>query len=135
MIRSIRPIFVEFIPRDIVNGILYISRKFNTASHLCCCGCGLKIVTPLRNTEYRLIEKGDLVSLHPSIGNWNLPCQSHYWIRDNQIVWARKMTKEEIQSGRYYHEALQQAYFDRVTWPWWKRSLNGIKKWLSSLLK
>ena len=28
------------------------------------------------------------VSLRPSIGNWQLPCRSHYFIVRNRVVWA-----------------------------------------------
>ena len=31
-----------------------------------------------------------------SIGNFNLPCQSYYWIRADKIVWARPWTREQI---------------------------------------
>ena len=81
--------FVEFIPDELEQGTLYISRRFRTASHLCACGCGLVTVTPF-NSEYgwelRIYPTG--VSLHPSIGNQNFPCQSHYWIKNSRIVWA-----------------------------------------------
>ena len=56
--------YVEFIPRELNEGVLYISKQFKTASHLCCCGCGTKIVTPLRPTEYSLTGSGDAVSLY-----------------------------------------------------------------------
>ena len=92
-----RPEYVEFIPKVLEDGALYISKRFRTASHRCCCGCGAKIVTPLRETEYELVERRGLVSLYPSVGNWNHPCQSHYWIRDNRVVWAAAMSPAEIQ--------------------------------------
>ena len=38
---------VEFIPKVLDEGVLYISRRFNTASHLCCCGCSFKVVIPV----------------------------------------------------------------------------------------
>jgi hypothetical protein len=91
-----RPEYVEFITKVLEDGVLYISKQFRTASHRCCCGWGTKIVTPLRETEYRLIERGHLVSLHPSIGNWNHPCQSHYWIRENRVVWAGPKSQADI---------------------------------------
>ena len=39
--------FVEFIPDELEQGTIYISIRFATASHLCCCGCGNKVVTPI----------------------------------------------------------------------------------------
>lgn len=126
----IRPMQVEFIPKLLEHGVLYISKRFRTASHLCCCGCGTKIVTPLRETEYQLLERGDRVTLHPSIGNWNHPCQSHYLIQDNRVVWAATMTRAEIRRGRAQDEAQQEAHFARTAWPWWRRALS----WFNTLL-
>ena len=131
--RALRPVFVEFIPRSLESGMLYISKMYKTASHLCCCGCGTKIVTPLHETEYSLTERGDLVSLSPSIGNWNHPCQSHYWIRDNQVVWAGPMSKAAIRKGRAHDDALKDAYFEKVAWPWWRRALAWVKRFLKEL--
>lgn len=116
-----RPEYVEFIPKVLEDGVLYISKQFRTASHRCCCGCGTKIVTPLRETEYRLIERMHLVSLYPSIGNWNHPCQSHYFIRANRVVWAAPMSKAEILLGRAHDDALREDYFAKVAWPWWRQ--------------
>ena len=81
-------IHVELMPAELENGVLYISEKYRTASHLCCCGCGTRIVTPLKPTGWRLDRAGDRVSLNPSIGNWNDPCKAHYFIWDNRVTWA-----------------------------------------------
>ena len=123
------PRYVEFIPKELGEGVLYISKRFNTASHLCCCGCGTKIVTPLRETEYRLTAQGDRVSLDPSIGNWNHPCQSHYFIRNNSVVWAGRMTPAEIRLGRAHDDAQKEAYFAQVAGPWWRRLWGRIRRW------
>ena len=80
--------FVRYIPNHLVYGVIYVSVEFCTANHLCCCGCGLEVVTPLAPESWRLIYNGETVSLHPSIGNWQFPCKSHYWIIDNEIVWV-----------------------------------------------
>jgi hypothetical protein len=92
--------FVEFVPNDLEEGVLYISLPYATAIHLCACGCGIKVVTPISPPEWQLRWDGDTVSLHPSIGNWQYPCRSHYWIRRNRIEWARLMTEREIAAGR-----------------------------------
>jgi hypothetical protein len=131
--QMMRPKYVEFIPKALEDGVLYISNEFRTAIHRCCCGCGTKIVTPLHETEFSLVERGDNVSLHPSIGNWDHPCQSHYWIRDNQVIWAEAMTKEQIRMGRVHDDALKQAYFAKVAWPWWRRAASVVKGWWGDL--
>jgi hypothetical protein len=87
---------VEFIPRVLAPGVLYISERYRTASHMCPCGCGEKVVTPLSPADWQLTFDNGLVSLRPSIGNWNYPCQSHYWIRRNEIVWSGSMSAARI---------------------------------------
>lgn len=92
----VKPKFVEFVPKVLEPGVLYISEKYKTVSHLCACGCGDKVVTPLSPVEWQLRNEDGVVSLHPSIGNWNYACQSHYWIRRNRIIWSGSMTKSQI---------------------------------------
>jgi hypothetical protein len=107
--------FVEFIPDELERGTLYISIRFATASHLCCCGCGNKVVTPIRPTDWKLIFDGKTVSLYPSIGNWSFPCQSHYWIRNNRIEWAPKWSRKQIEHGRLRDNSVKQDYFGVVS--------------------
>src|SRR5258708_13552748 len=87
-ISCIQPKFVEFIPEHLEAGVLYVSRRYATASHLCCCGCGREVVTPLNPAKWRLTERAGAVSLTPSVGNWSFPCKSHYWIASNEVRWA-----------------------------------------------
>lgn len=97
---SIRHEFVEVIPDQLEEGVLYISMPYATVLHRCLCGCGAEIVTPLSPTDWELAFNGETVSLNPSIGNWSYPCQSHYWIRRNRVHWARRMTAREIAKVR-----------------------------------
>lgn len=87
---------VEFIPEELEPGVLYVSQRYRTASHLCCCGCGREVVTPLSPAKWRLIEDDGEVSLSPSIGNWSFPCRSHYWISQGEIRWAGAMSSDQI---------------------------------------
>lgn len=93
---ALRHTYVEYIPEKLEPGMLYISHKYRTASHLCACGCGLKVVTPLNPAQWKLIDHGKTVSLFPSIGNWSLPCRSHYWIDHGQIHWSYAMSERQI---------------------------------------
>lgn len=93
---AITPQFVEIMPSEIKDGVLYISEKYSTAIHKCCCGCGMKVVTSLSPARWQLRRDGNLVTLNPSIGNWDFPCRSHYWIRRNRVVWSGSMTQQEI---------------------------------------
>lgn len=105
--------FVEIIPDTVEDGVLYISLKYCTAIHKCVCGCGNEVVTPISPTDWKLIFDGKTVSLSPSIGNWSFNCQSHYWIKRNEIVYAREWDKEEIQFGRTNDEKRKAKYYNK----------------------
>ncbi len=92
--------FVEFVPEDIQDGVLYITITYCTAIHKCVCGCGNEVVTPLSPTDWELIFDGKTVSLSPSIGNWNFPCKSHYFITKNKIRYSKRWEDRKIQDGR-----------------------------------
>ena len=87
---------VEHIPERPEPGFIYISMRFSTAVHLCACGCGMEVVTPLKPGRWSLIMSKNGVSLRPSIGNWSFPCQSHYWILEGRVEWAGAMSKKAI---------------------------------------
>ena len=122
----------KFIPEELEEGVLYISKEYSTAIHLCCCGCKRKVVTPLSPAGWELTENADTVSLSPSIGNWSFPCQSHYWIINGTVKWSYAFTKEEILSNRQRDNELLEGYIqenssDKITW--WKRLLRFLGIW------
>jgi hypothetical protein len=97
---SLEPRFVDAVPAEIEPGVLYVSMEFSTTSHLCCCGCGSRVVLPLHPTAWRLTYDGKAISMSPSVGSWTFPCRSHYWIRANRIEWAGAWSDEKIAAGR-----------------------------------
>lgn len=112
---ALTPQFVEFIPTTLQDGVLYVSLAYSTASHLCCCGCGKEVVTPLSPTDWKLVCDGETVSLDPSIGNWSLACRSHYWIRRNRVHWAGQMSRDRIEAGRAHDRAAKARYYGAPT--------------------
>lgn len=104
--------FVEHIPPTLEEEKLYISISFATAAHRGFCGCGMEVVTPLTPTDWALIFDGETVSLDPSIGNWSFPCQSHYWIERNAVIWARRWSQEEIEAGRADDRHAKRTFFE-----------------------
>src|SRR5579883_882825 len=98
--KSLQFEFVDYIPEAPTDGVLYISAKYATAVHRCCCGCGVEVATPLSPSDWQLLFDGVSVSLSPSIGNWSLPCRSHYWIERNRVVWAKRWSQKKIDSAR-----------------------------------
>lgn len=109
--------FVEHIPEKLEEGTIYVSIAFATAAHKCCCGCGSEVVTPLSPTDWKLIFDGQSVSLDPSIGNWNFPCRSHYWIKRNRVRWASRWSQEEVNVGRAHDALVKERYFDNTKAP------------------
>jgi hypothetical protein len=103
--------FVEFIPKERQEGVLYISIPYATAVHNCFCGCGLKVVTPISPVGWKLTFDGDTVTLSPSIGSSSFPCDSHYFIRRNTVVWCRSMRQDEIEWGRVRDREARDQYF------------------------
>ncbi|HEY4326377.1 MAG TPA: DUF6527 family protein [Mucilaginibacter sp.] len=97
---KLTPEFVTTMPDKLKEGILYISFKYHTAIHLCACGCGYKTITPFGRSpnSWTLINKpiwidgqdANLITLTPSIGNFNFPCKSHYFLTENNIQWIGK---------------------------------------------
>ena len=106
--------FVEYIPNDLKDGTIYVSIIFATVVHKCCCGCGNEVVTPLSPTDWKLIFDGKSISLHPSIGNWNFDCQSHYWIKNNRVRWALRWSQERINTGRGRDALAKERYFNNA---------------------
>lgn len=78
---------VERIPHVLVEGVLYVCLECQVAVHLCACGCGEKIVTPLGKDGWHLWLRDGIATLNPSIGNFNIPCKSHYFITNNKVRW------------------------------------------------
>lgn len=146
-LRTIRPNFVEFIPKELDEGVLYISERYKVAVHKCASGCGEKVVTALSPADWQVRKRGDLVSLYPSIGNWNFACRSHYWIRDNRIVWAGDMSDAEVARVQQRDRADKARHIERVnaakedgaampdvnettepiSRPWWRRIVDFIR--------
>ncbi len=79
--------FLDTIPASLRPNTLYVSMIFRTASHLCACGCGNEVVTPLAPDMWSLRFDGESVTLRPSVGSYSLPCRSHYLVTDSQIGW------------------------------------------------
>ena len=141
-VSQFKAVFTEFIPDHLEEGVLYISEKYKTASHKCACGCGEEVVTPLSPVEWQLRRDGNFVSLHPSIGNWNYACRSHYWIRRNQVQWAGNMSQRQIAMVQAKDKVDKERYIARTNHHKSNRHESqpseqntGFIKWVSSTVR
>ena len=98
-IKKFKVVFVDRIPKELKNGILYICIDCKVIVHKCACGCGEKTVTPInKKNGWKIIYDGESITLRPSIGNFNIPCKSHYYITDNRVEWlecSQKVTRKK----------------------------------------
>lgn len=77
--------FVEQFPQDPTERVLYVSIEFASTMHLCMCGCGERVISPLDPTDWALTFDGATASLWPSIGNHSYACRSHYILARGRV--------------------------------------------------
>lgn len=102
--------FVGYMPEEFKQGILYVSMRGKIVIHLCACGCGEKVVTPISPDDWKLTFDGETISLKPSIGNWDFPCKSHYFIRNNRSVFVQDWKGKPI-SGKKKKSNKKKKFF------------------------
>lgn len=125
---------VHYIPKELKPGVLYVSEAFGVAAHLCACGCGSKVRTPLSPTEWSLEETDAGPTLHPSVGNWQQACQSHYWIIRGKVIWSAKWTPEQIAEGRRAEEQRRRVYYDAL-YRQQGGTLHGFWRWIKRVFQ
>lgn len=107
--------FVRNVPRELEPGILYISMDYATAVHSCCCGCGERVVTPFTPTDWRMTFDGESISLHPSVGNWNQNCRSHYIVQRGRVVEAGPWSQARIEAEQLRDKMAKAAHYGSET--------------------
>ncbi len=123
---------VEFMPKILEPNLLYVSEKYSTAAHLCACGCGAKIRTPLGPTEWSVSQGARGPTLWPSVGSWQQPCRSHYVITNGEVTWASQWSAAQVQAGRQREHLSRESYFEAKANQRQRFSLWG---WLKSLIR
>jgi Family of unknown function (DUF6527) len=124
---------VKQMPAVLEPGFLYVSAEYGTAAHLCACGCASKIRTPLGPTEWMLEEDSSGPTLEPSIGNWQRPCRSHYWIVEGRVRWAESWSAEQVEAGRRYEDARRNEYYDSVRGGFFAAIWRRLVEWFRPL--
>lgn len=112
--KTVRHEFIESVPAEREEGVIYVSIPFATAVHNCLCGCGMKVVTPIKPHKWVLTYDGETIGLDPSVGNWSFPCQSHYVIRRGRVIGSGPMDKGEVAAVRARDESLRQQHYETL---------------------
>jgi len=81
---------------DMKHGILYLKHNEDDtyeSFHLCPCGCGEPVYLQYGGKGWNItlsINGRELksVTISPSVGCFDFPCKSHYFIRENKIIWV-----------------------------------------------
>lgn len=110
-IKSLEHRFVTSVPRELEPGVLYVSMEYATAVHACCCGCGEQVVTPFSPTDWRMTFDGESVSLHPSVGNWNQKCRSHYVIQRGAVIEAGPWSDRQVVAERHRDKTAKARFY------------------------
>jgi hypothetical protein len=132
--------FVQLIPDVLDEGVVYVSIDYRTVSHLCPCGCGEKVVTPLRPAQWTLTYDGETVTLRPSIAGGR--CNSHYLITRGHVEWEDALsTEESAEALQRDQRALETALAGRARRhavgnrasvagrpSWWRRVLTRLRR-------
>lgn len=136
MTGAFRHVLVDIVPDAPEPGVIYVSLDYSTAVHLCACGCGLEVVTPLSPTDWQIAYDGETLSLiggddavspAGSIGNWSFPCGSHYLIRRGRVQWRKPWGAGAVAAGRAADLLAKQERLDRM--PAGRRSGPGGGIW------
>jgi hypothetical protein len=103
--------FVTNLPERLEPGVLYISIEYATAAHLCCCGCGVEVVTPFTPTDWQMTFDGETISLFPSVGSWNDECRSHYVINRSEVIEAPPWSGHRIEAEWRRDRAAKERFY------------------------
>ncbi|MCA2250816.1 hypothetical protein JF729_23840 [Mycobacterium intracellulare] len=126
-IESLTPVFTDSIPARLEPGNLYISMLYETAVHLCACGCATRVVTPFGPHDWSLTFDGT-VSLRPSVGNGQQPCRSHYYVRKDRIDWLPHISKWATQTAIARDRAAHTKPPAPLAESWWRRAWHRIRR-------
>lgn len=125
---ALNTVFTKSIPATPAAATLYVSMEYQTVVHLCACGCGSKVVTPLGPQDWVLTFDGT-VTLRPSIGNGQQPCRSHYYIRHDQVDWlpriSARATTAALERDRAAHADV--AASEPTRRAWWRRTWERLR--------
>lgn len=111
--------YVRSVPAQLEPNTLYVSRKYDLVMHLCMCGCGTKVVTPLGPAEWSVREHAGKITLRPSVGTSGQTCKSHYLITNSEVRWLAPLTNSQQHRAVARDERDLDAVI-KAHQPWWR---------------
>lgn len=123
---SYRVEHVDRLPAYLEEGIVYTSEEYEVAALKCACGCGHK-VTLLLGDGHEVRDFGGRADIWPSIGVWDAPCRSHFFIKNGEVLWADRWSEEAIQ--RAMERQLERHIASTKKDPWYTRVWRWLISW------
>jgi hypothetical protein len=125
---TLEPRFVHEVPEGLEEGKLYISVEVGSVNHLCACGCGNEVVTPLHPARWVIVYDGETITLWQSVGSFGLPCRSHYVIDRNRVIWQPAWSLSDARAGSVHDRRAVERFYAakadagrRHPRRWWRR--------------
>ncbi|MGX9576939.1 DUF6527 family protein [Mesorhizobium sp. f-mel] len=116
----------ERFPDELKPGKFYYSDDFRSSVHLCACGCGSRVVLPIKPAGWRLMQTVSSFTISPSVGNREFACRSHYLIQGGRIIWLLSVSDPEVQASR----ARDQRHIEKMhAFTFWQR-IWIVLRWL-----
>jgi len=114
------------IPEQLEDGVIYVSDEYEIAALKCACGCGHK-VTLLLGDGHDVRNLGGHADVSPSIGVWDAPCRSHFFVKHGNVRWAERWSDEKIRAamGRQLSRHVERTTLRQ---PWYARAWKWLRK-------
>ncbi|HBN08817.1 MAG TPA: hypothetical protein DD435_09255 [Cyanobacteria bacterium UBA8530] len=117
---------VHRLPADLEDHVVYVSREYEVAALKCACGCGHR-VNLLLDDGHKVEEQDGRAHIWPSIGVWDAPCRSHFWIQNGEVLWAEQWSEGRIRAAMEA-QALRHKGDIRTPIPWYKKLWTALMK-------
>lgn len=117
---------VEWIPRQLRDGVVYHNHDFELAELLCACGCGHRI-TLLVPDGHQISSEDSIPTIRPSILVADAPCRSHYFITNGDVEWLPAFSPSQAESVMRLQIA-RHVVADRVSRSRWERFRRTVLK-------
>lgn len=125
-INALKFVACERFPDELKLGEFYYSEDFRSSVHLCACGCGSRVVLPIKPAGWQLAGNMSSFTITPSVGNREFACRSHYLIEGGSVIWLSAMSDRDVLASRSRDE----RHIERMhAITFWQRVRN-ILRWL-----
>lgn len=113
------------------DGVVYHTEEFELAGMLCACGCGHRI-TLLVPDSHQVLNDDGYATVSPSVGVFDAPCRSHFFIHAGEVEWLPAFTGEAA-SRIMRNQIARHVARDTKPMSWWQHANAAIRGLLNKL--